>query len=1018
MFHLFSSLRFRLLLLVLLAVIPALGLILYSGLEQRHEAALDAQGEALRLVRHASLDQERMIQGAVQLLTAIAQLPAIRDRNKSEVPEFLHRLLQQHPFYANIGIIGPDGNVLYSALPFSTPLNYADSPCFKKALETRELVIGEYQIGRISRKAEVPLVYPVFDRAGRLQVMVYTALDLTWLSNLAAKIALPPGATLAIIDRQGTFLVRHPEPEKWVGKTIPEIERVKEVLAKEEGTAEALGIDGNVRLYAFTPLKGMPEGLFMRVGLLKKDVFARANQVLTRNLMALGLVVVMALVAAWLFGSLLIMRGINVLVTSTRRLAEGDLSVCTGLGQGEGEIDQLARAFDQMVAALEHREAERRQAEAELEKVLHERGLILNSAGEGIWGLDRSGKVTFVNKAALEISGYEAQELIGHNIHQLLHFSKADGSPHPQEDCQIYASLVNGETRRVSEDWFWHKDGECFPVEYVSTAIKEGGQVTGAVVVFRDISARRQAEEELQQAKDFLENTFDNSADVIAIVDKKGRFIKWNKAAEKAYGYSFQELKGIRAFDLYADNNELKKMLDQLRREGLVRRYEINMKTKDGHIVPFALSINYLYDRNNEIIGSICVARDRSDIKAAMNELNTLNDQLRAEIQERQQVGQALKEANEKLQGLVEDAQQRTRDITLLNELGDLLQACQDRQEAYAAVAQYAGQLFPDRTGSLFVLNASQNLLEAVAGWGESPSGEQVFSPDDCWAFRRGEVHRVAGSQTGLLCKHIPTPSVADHICIPMMAQGETIGMIHLQSSLCRLENVPQEALGYRTDSKDRLALTLAKQVSLALASLSLRESLRAQAIRDPLTNLFNRRYMEESLKRELQRVKRRGVSLGVIMVDLDHFKKFNDTFGHKAGDAMLVALAALLKNHIRLEDIACRYGGEELLVILPETPLKITIQRAEKLREQISQLKVEFLGQTLGLTTASLGVAAFPQHGLDWEELIRAADAALYRAKEEGRNRVVVAQDLKTHRNAGQPQPGLEAKTKTAKAR
>lgn len=391
MSHLFSSLRFRLLLLVLLAVIPALGLILYSGLERRHEAALDAQGEALRLVRHASLDQERMIQGAVQLLTAIAQLPAIRERNKSEVPEFLHRLLQQHPLYTNIGIIGPDGNVLYSALPLSTPVNYADSPWFKKALETRELVIGEYQIGRISRKADVSLVYPVFDRAGRLQVMVYAALDLTWLSNLAAKIALPPVATLAIIDRQGTFLVRHPEPEKWVGKTIPEIERVKEVLAKKEGTAEALGIDGNVRLYAFTPLKGLPEGLFVRVGLLKKNVFARANQVLVRNLFALGLVVVMALVAAWLFGSLLIMRGINVLVTSTRRLAEGDLSVCTGLGQGEGEIDQLARAFDQLVAALEQREAERRQAEAELEKVLHERELILNSAGEGIWGLDLSG---------------------------------------------------------------------------------------------------------------------------------------------------------------------------------------------------------------------------------------------------------------------------------------------------------------------------------------------------------------------------------------------------------------------------------------------------------------------------------------------------------------------------------------------------------------------------------------------------------------------------------------------------
>ena len=236
-----------------------------------------------------------------------------------------------------------------------------------------------------------------------------------------------------------------------------------------------------------------------------------------------------------------------------------------------------------------------------------------------------------------------------------------------------------------------------------------------------------------------------------------------------------------------------------------------------------------------------------------------------------------------------------------------------------------------------------------------------------------------------------------------MMAQVETIGLLHLQSSLCRLGNFPPEALGYLTDSKNRLALTLARQISLALASLSLRESLQAQAIRDPLTNLFNRRYLEESLQREVARVKRRGASLGVIMVDLDHFKEFNDAFGHKAGDALLAALATLLKNHIRQEDIACRYGGEEFLMILPETPLTVTVQRAEELRELVSRLKVQFLGQTLGMITASLGVAAFPEHGDDWEELIRTADTALYRAKKEGRNRVVVAPVLESAEPAKQ---------------
>lgn len=366
MSHLFSSLRFRLILLVLLALLPALGLILYSGLEQQQEAAAEAQKAALRLVRHSALDQERLIQGATQLLAAVAQLPTIRERNQPAVSEFLQHLLEQNPSYANIGIISADGQLLSSALPLRTPVNYADTPWFAKAMEKRQLVIGEYQIDRISGKANVPLVYPVFDQAGQLEVMVYASLDLNWLSNLAAKIELPPSATLAIIDRQGTFLVRHPNPEKWVGQIIPEMERVNQVLAKEEGTMEAMGIDGNVRLYAFSPLKGMPEGLFMRVGLLKKEVFAKANQVMTRNLIALGLVVVLSLSAAWLFGSLLIMRGINTLVATTERLATGDLSVRTGWGPGAGEIHQLALAFDEMVAALEQREYQRQQAEAQL----------------------------------------------------------------------------------------------------------------------------------------------------------------------------------------------------------------------------------------------------------------------------------------------------------------------------------------------------------------------------------------------------------------------------------------------------------------------------------------------------------------------------------------------------------------------------------------------------------------------------------------------------------------------------
>lgn len=708
--HLFSRLRFKLLLLVFLAVLPALGLILYASTEQHRQAASEAQKSALQLVRQASLDQERMIQSTAQLLMAIAQLPAIQERNQAKVNEFLRRLLEQNPLYSNIGIITADGTVVYSALALDTPVNYADRPWFKQALKTRQLTFGEYHVGRISGKPVIHLVYPLFDKSGDLQVMVYASLDLTWVSRLAAKIKLPPGATLAIIDHQGTFLVRHPEPEKWVGKTIPEMERITQVLDHGEGTTEALGIDGNIRLYAFTSLKGMPDSLFLRVGLLKRDVFAKTDRLFFKNLLALAVVLILALIAAWLFGSLLIMRGVNALVATTRRLAAGDLSARTGLGSGEGEIQELARSFDNMVDALEQREAQRQTAEAELH------------------------------------------------------------------------------------------------------------------------------------------------------------------------------------------------------------------------------------------------------------------------------------EAMQKLQSTVAAVEQRNRDITLLNEMGDLLQSCLTREEACECITRYVPQLFPELAGNLFILNPRKSLLlEAGASWGEMHSSEQVFTADKCWALRRGELHLVK-SDSDLQCQHIPPDRHVGYMCVPLSAQGEILGLLYVQT--------PENSTGECLRGLDQdLAITVAKQVSLALANLNLRESLHNQAIIDPLTNLFNRRYMEETCERELSRAKRRQTPIGVIMVDLDHFKHINDNFGHDAGDLLLVRLASLLKLHIRHEDIPCRYGGEEFLLIMPDINLETANQRAEELRELISQMEVHHLGLSLGKVTASMGVASYPNHGEELEEIIHAADAAMYRAKQQGRNRVVVAE-------------------------
>jgi diguanylate cyclase (GGDEF)-like protein len=254
-----------------------------------------------------------------------------------------------------------------------------------------------------------------------------------------------------------------------------------------------------------------------------------------------------------------------------------------------------------------------------------------------------------------------------------------------------------------------------------------------------------------------------------------------------------------------------------------------------------------------------------------------------------------------------------------------------------------------------------------MSSWGESLQSEDAFLPKDCWALRRGRRHFHADN--GVSCNHIPpNEAIAATLCIPMIAQGETIGLFYLSTNTAIA--LPE--------SKQQLARTLAEQVGLAIANLRLQETLQQQSIRDPLTGLFNRRYLEESLNQELSRAQRQQQQIGVIMIDIDHFKKFNDTYGHDAGDYVLQTVGTLLKKYVRGSDIACRYGGEEMILVLPDSTLESTGIRAEAIREAIAQITLSHNSQLLGSLTASFGVASFPQHGVTGNAVIQSADAAL----------------------------------------
>jgi diguanylate cyclase (GGDEF)-like protein len=362
------------------------------------------------------------------------------------------------------------------------------------------------------------------------------------------------------------------------------------------------------------------------------------------------------------------------------------------------------------------------------------------------------------------------------------------------------------------------------------------------------------------------------------------------------------------------------------------------------------------------------------------------------DITEKRQVETRLHEAMAKLENTVADINNHSQQISLLNEMGELLQSCLTLQEAYQSITQVMPRLFPDLAGTLMMVTPRKSLfLKAVASWGNIAFEDNSFTLDECWGLRRGGVHLGKNYSSGLICKHIPA-TADDYMCVPLIAQGEILGLLYFQTSAPELEIAPAIPAANLMALNQQLAITVAKQLSMALANLNLRESLHIQAIVDPLTGLYNRRYMEETLEREMSRGRRRESPIGIIMIDIDHFKRVNDSFGHEVGDTLLAALGGFLKKHIRREDIPCRYGGEEFLLILPDMNLEHTYQRAESLRALISQFDVKHLGLSLGKITASFGVANCPEHGEVMAEVISAADAALYQAKAGGRNQVVVA--------------------------
>ena len=458
---------------------------------------------------------------------------------------------------------------------------------------------------------------------------------------------------------------------------------------------------------------------------------------------------------------------------------------------------------------------------------------------------------------------------------------------------------------------------------------------------------------------------FETAKDGILILNgDTGRIIDANPFLQDMLGYAESELIGKALWEIGPVRHiaASQEAMQQLQFKEYIRYEDIPLETKAGERkqVEFVSNV-YLVDGWRVIQ---CNIRDITARKHAEAEALLANNELLA---------------------LVDELRWHDQEMQLLNRMNDLLQSCVTQAEAYRVIGLSVGALFPGDSGCLAILPGRDKPLEVTARWGSEVNMESTFSLEDCWALRRGQLHEVVELQTGLVCNHFSLPPEGSYLCLPLTVQGKILGVLTLTQNA--------SSKGLNPIRIKQLAVTVGETIKLSLSNLQLRDELRQQAIHDPLTNLFNRRYLEETVPRDMYQAQRRKTPLCVVMLDLDGFKQFNDSFGHGAGDALLREFGRALRDLLRRSDIPCRYGGDEFLFVMPDSSILDTQERLEQIRLSLKGLQIHYGEQTLGMVTVSAGIAQIPEYGATTEALLQAADKALYAAKQAGGDRIVIYQ-------------------------
>lgn len=482
--------------------------------------------------------------------------------------------------------------------------------------------------------------------------------------------------------------------------------------------------------------------------------------------------------------------------------------------------------------------------------------------------------------------------------------------------------------------------------------------------------------QKLKESEELFRDIVETMGEAVVIVDDQENFLFANPAAKRIFNVTEEKLEGRNLREFTApDQFELLRRQTLRRRQGFRDIYDLELTPPGGNKKIVIVNAAPRFDRQGNFIGALAVM---------------------TEITERKKETEDLAKAKKELETVLSNLEQRNKETIELVEMGESIALAKSEKEAIEIITSYAQKLFPEDVGLFYLRMGKANYLELVSSWNNKRPAEEIINLDDCWALRKSAPYFVHNQGEGFICPHLQSYARPEEItaCLPLSSAGETIGLIVVLCCQAKepTGKSPQELLP-EMESRKQLLLNFAQRVALSVFNIRLKESLRQQSIRDPLTELYNRRYLDETLDREFARAKRANQPISIIMLDIDHFKKINDLYGHEAGDYALQVISRELQKAVRAEDIVCRFGGEEFTVVLPGLSLEKAVERAELILDSIRHLQLSYSGLILEKITLSAGIATYPEHGHTPSAVLQAADIALLRAKNKGRNQLVIAE-------------------------